>query len=156
MVLSSMTGWEATSITLPLYSVNLLMSSIHQSLKQWWLRKSLPKMKGLIMPLHTTNLCIKIQDPILKLIITDPLTPTSWPLTVLMHVLLSDIWCKRPISAMVSCLMQLTEHQYQKEMRIQDPLPLFWRLYLCPSCVYEKYLFFHCTVAYICILVVFC
>ena len=44
----------------------------------------------------------------LKCIIIDPLTPTSWPLAVLMHVLLSDIWCKRPISATVSYLMQLT------------------------------------------------
>ena len=108
MILSSMTACEATAMTLPLYSANLLLSSVHPSLKQWWLRKSSPKMKGLVMPLHTTNLWVKLQGPILKFIIIDPLTPTSWPLAVLMHVLLSDIWCKRPISVTVSYLMQLT------------------------------------------------
>ena len=108
VILSSMTACEAIAMTLPLYSVNLLLSSVHPSLKQWWLRKSSSKMKGLVMPLHTMNLCVKLHDPILKFIITDPLTSTSWLLAVLMHILLLDIWCKIPISVMVSYLMQLT------------------------------------------------
>ena len=34
MILSSMTACDATAMTLPLYSVNLLLSSVHPSLKQ--------------------------------------------------------------------------------------------------------------------------
>ena len=108
IILSSMTACDATAMTLPLYSANILLSSVHPSLKQWWLRKSSPKMKGLVIPLHTINLCVKLHDPILKLTNTDPFTPMSWPFAVLMHVLLSEIWCKSPISVTVSYLMQLT------------------------------------------------
>ena len=65
-------------------------------------------MKGLVIYLQTINLWVKLQGPILKLTTIDPFTPMSWPLAVLMHVLLSDIWCKSPISVTVSYLMQLT------------------------------------------------
>ena len=34
IILSSMTACDATAMTLPLYSVNLLLSSVHPSLKQ--------------------------------------------------------------------------------------------------------------------------
>ena len=60
------------------------------------------------MPLHTINQCVKLQDPIWKVTNIDPFTPTSWPFAVLMHVLLSEIWCKRSNSDTVSYLMQLT------------------------------------------------
>ena len=60
------------------------------------------------MPLQTTNLWVKLQGPILKLTTSDSCTPTFWPLAVLMDVLLLDIWCKSPILATVSYLMQLT------------------------------------------------
>ena len=156
MILSSMTACEATAMTLPLYSANLLLSSVHPSLKQWQLRKSSPKMKGLVMPLHTTNLWVKLQDPTLKFIIIDPLTPTSWPLAVLMHVLLSDIWCKRPISVMVSYLMQLTYAPVSKRWKYKIFYLYFEGCTLSFSCVYKKYLFFHRTVAYVLILVVLC
>ena len=39
---------------------------------------------------------------------TDPVTPTSCPLAVLIQVLLADIVCKNPSAATVSYLMQLT------------------------------------------------
>ena len=60
------------------------------------------------MPLHTINRCVKLQCPMWKLTIIDPFTPTSWPFAVPMHVLLSEIWCKRSNSDTVSYLMQLT------------------------------------------------
>ena len=60
------------------------------------------------MPLHTINRCVKLQGPIWKFTNIDPFTPTSWPFAVLMHVLLSEIWCKRSNSDTVSYLMQLT------------------------------------------------
>ena len=103
-----MTACEAIVMTSLLYLVNLLLSSVHPSLKQWWLKNSSPKMKGLVIPSQTMNLCVKLQGPILKLTTMDPFTPTSWPLVVLMHVLLLDIWCRSPISVTVSYLMQLT------------------------------------------------
>ena len=65
-------------------------------------------MKGLVIPLHIINLCIKLHDLIWKLTIVDPFTPTSWPFAVLIHVLLSEIWCKSSNSDTVSYLMQLT------------------------------------------------
>ena len=68
----------------------------------------MPKMKGLVIPLRTINVWVKLQGPILKLTTIDPFRPTSGPLAVLMHVLLSDIWCKSPNSVTVSYLMQLT------------------------------------------------
>ena len=157
IILSSMTACDATAMTLPVYSANLLLSSVHPSLKQWWLRKSSPKMKGLVMPLHTMNLCVKLQGPTMKLIIIDPFTPTSWPLAVLIHVLLSDIWCKRPISVMVSYLMQLTCTPVSKGDA--DTRSFTFILKVVPlvfSCVYEKYPFFCHTVAYILISVVLC
>ena len=86
----------------------LLLSSVHPNLKQWQLRKSSPIIKGLVIPLHTINLCAKLQGPIWKLTIIDPFTPTSWPFAVLIQVLLSEIWCKSSNSATVSYLMQLT------------------------------------------------
>ena len=108
MILSSMTACDAIAITLPLYSVNLLLSSVHPNLKQWRLRKSSPRIKGLVIPLHTMNLCIKLHGLIWKFTSIDPFTPTSWPFAVLIQVLLSEIWCKSPISDTVSYLMQLT------------------------------------------------
>ena len=67
-------------------------------------------MKCLVNPSHTTNLCVKLHDPILilKFIMTEPLTPMSCPFVVLMHVLLSEIWCNNPSADTVSYLMQLT------------------------------------------------
>ena len=65
-------------------------------------------MKGLVNPSHTMNLCVKLHGPILKFIMTEPFTPTSWPFAVLIHVLLSDIWCNDPSAATVLYLMQLT------------------------------------------------
>ena len=65
-------------------------------------------MKGLVIPLQTINLWVKLQGPILKLTTIDPFTPMSWLLAIIIHVLLSDIWCKSPISVTVSYLMQLT------------------------------------------------
>ena len=108
MILSSMTACDAIAITLPVYSTNLLFSSVHPNLKQWRLRKSSPRIKGLVIPLHTINLCIKLHGPIWKLTSIDPFTPTSWPFAVLIQVLLSEIWCKSSNSATVSYLMQLT------------------------------------------------
>ena len=108
MILSSVTACDAIAITSPLYSANLLLSSVHPNLKQWWLRKSSPRIKGLVIPLHTMNLCVKLHGPIWKLTSIDPFTPTSWPFAVLIQVLLSKIWCKSSISDTVSYLMQLT------------------------------------------------
>ena len=65
-------------------------------------------MKGLVIPSQTTNLWVKLQGPILKLTAIEPFTPTSWPLAVLINVLLPDIWCRRSNAATVSYLMQLT------------------------------------------------
>ena len=65
-------------------------------------------MKGLVNPSHTTNLCVKLHDPILKFIMTKPFTPMSCPFAVLIHVLLSEIWCNNPSADTVSYLMQLT------------------------------------------------
>ena len=60
------------------------------------------------MPLQTINQWVKLQELIWKLTIIEPFTPTSWPFAVLMHVLLSEIWCRRSNSDTVSYLMQLT------------------------------------------------
>ena len=38
---------------------------------------------------------------ILKVTTIEPFTPTSWPLAVLMDVLLPDIWCRSPSAATV-------------------------------------------------------
>ena len=65
-------------------------------------------MKGLVIPSQTTTLWVKLQGPILQLTTIEPFTPMSWPLAVLIHVLLLDIWCRSPSAATVSYLMQLT------------------------------------------------
>ena len=65
-------------------------------------------MKGLFNPSHTMNLWVKLQDPILKLTMTDPFTPILCPLAVLMFILLSEILCSKSSADAVSYLMQLT------------------------------------------------
>ena len=41
------------------------------------LKNSLPKIKGLVIPSETKNLCMKLQGPILKFTTVDPFTSTS-------------------------------------------------------------------------------
>ena len=108
MILSSITACEATTMTLFLYSANLLLLLVHPRVKQWWLRNALPKMKGLVNPSHTTNLCVKQDGPILKLTITEAFMPMSWPFAVLTFMLLSETWPSKPRAVTVSYLMQLT------------------------------------------------
>ena len=108
MILLSITVCEATAMISFLYLANLLLSSVHPNLKHGSLKNSLPKMKGLVNPSHTINLCVKLHGPILKCIMTDTFTPTSSPLAVLIQVLLLDSWCANPSAATVSYLMQLT------------------------------------------------
>ena len=108
MILPSMTACEATAMTSLLYSANHLLPSVHPNLKQWWLKNSLPKMKDLVIPSQTTNLWVMLQGPILKLTTIEPFTPMSWPLAVLIQILLSDIWFKSPSAATLSYLKQLT------------------------------------------------
>ena len=108
MILSSITACEATAMILLLYSANLLLSSVQLSSKQWWLRNSLPRIKGLVNPSQTTNLYVKLHGLILKLTMTEPFTPISCPLAVLILTLLSEIWWNNPSAATVSYLMQLT------------------------------------------------
>ena len=48
-------------------------------------------MKGLVILSQTTNLWVRLQGQIFKLTTIEPFTPTSWPLAVLIHVLLLDI-----------------------------------------------------------------
>ena len=95
------------------------------------------------MPLHTMNRCVKLQFPMWKLTIIDPFTPTSWPFAVLMHVLLSEIWCKRSNSDTVSCLMQLTCAPVSK--RDENARSFTLILKVVPfvfTCIYYKHLFF--------------
>ena len=51
-------------------------------------------MKSLVIPSQITNLWVKLWGPILKLTTIEPFTPTPWPLAVLIHILLLDIWCR--------------------------------------------------------------
>ena len=71
------------------------------------------------------NLCVKLLSPILKFIMTEPFTLTSCPFAVLIHVLLSDIWCNNASAATVLYLMQLTCALVSNSVRIPDHLPLF-------------------------------
>ena len=108
MILSSVTACEATAMMLPLYWANLSLLSVHLSVKQWWLRNSSPKIKGLFNHLYTMNIWVKLQDPILKLTMTDPFTPILCPLAVLTFILLLKILCNKPCAEAESYLMQLT------------------------------------------------
>ena len=107
MILSSITTCKVTAMVLSLYWANLLLSVVHSNVKEWWLRNS-PKIKGLFNPSHTTNLWVKLQDPILKFIMMDPFTPILCPFAVLMFTLLSKILCNNPSAETVSYLKQLT------------------------------------------------
>ena len=80
---SSITACEATAMILFLYSANLLFSSVQPRVKQCQLRNSSPKIKGLVNPSHTMNLWQKLDGPILKLPMTEPM---SWPFTGLIHL----------------------------------------------------------------------
>ena len=73
-----------------------------------------------------------------------------------MHVLLSDIWCKSPISVTVSYLMQLTCAPVLKSDENMRSFTFILKgcTFSIP-CVYKEYLLFYRTVTYILILVVF-
>ena len=149
--------WSYCNDFTPLYLANHLLPSVHPNLKQRWLKNSSPKMKGLVIPSQTTNLWVKLQGPILKLTTIETVTLTSWPLAVLIHVLLPDIWCKSPSTATVSYLMQLTcapilnsDENTWSYTFILNVVPLVFPVFI------KKYLFFFCTVTCVLTSVVLC
>ena len=98
---------------------------------------------------------MKLQEPIWKLTIIKPFTPTSWPFAVLIHVLLLEIWCKRSNSDTVSFLMQLTCAPVSKSDEnarsfililkvVPFILPGIYDTYLlCPLCLHLPLCFDH-------------
>ena len=145
MILSSMTACEATARTSLLYLVNLLLPSVHPNLKQWWLKNSSPKMKGLVIPSQTTNLWVKLQGPILKpdhnwtfytniLAISSPYTCTAAQIFgVRVPVqLLCCTWCNSTCAPVSNS----DENTWSCTFILNLSIPH----------IYEKYLFFFCTV----------
>ena len=125
IILSSITACEVTNMMLLLYWANLLLSSVHPSMKQWQLRNSSPKIKGLFNPSHTINLWVKLQDPILKFTMIDPSTPILCPFAVLTFTLLSEILCNNPSAEAVSYLIQLPSAPVSNRKQTLNCLLLF-------------------------------
>ena len=147
IIWSPITAWEATAITLFLYSANLLFSLVQPKVKQCWLRNSSPKIKGLVNPLHTTDLWEKLDGPILKLTMTETLIPLSWPFAVLTLILLSEIWLNKLSVATISYLMQLTCAPVSKrEENTKPPTLIFKCGTFGATSLNEQYFLLSCSV----------
>ena len=80
------------------------------------------------------NLWVKLQNPILKFIMTDPFTPILCPFTVLMFTLLSEILCNNPSAETVlSCSSQTCLRPLPVQTQGMQLLNLFIQIYYISS-----------------------